>query len=236
MRGGSVPEIEALIFDVDGTLAETEEVHRRAFNAAFDHHGLDFVWEPDRYRELLKVTGGKRRIERFFREEGLPDDSELASRLHADKNRTFARLLASGVEPRPGVRDLILLAKAAGLKLGIATTTSRENLLAVLAALALPAFDVVVSGGDVAALKPDPEAYTLALERLGVAPSGALAFEDSANGLAAALAAGIPTVVTPAIYTRDHDFTGAALQLATLEGFHWARWREPLRSARPISL
>lgn len=221
MHGGTVPEIEALIFDVDGTLGETEELHRQAFNEAFAAHGLDFVWEPDRYSELLGVTGGKRRIRRYFEAEGLPDDPELVVRLHAEKNRVFAARLAAGIEPRPGIRDLLIRARAASLKLAVATTTSPENFEALVAALALPTFDVAITGADVVALKPDPEVYLTALAKLGIPPRSALAFEDSANGLAAAIAAGIPTIVTPAIYTKDHDFTGAVRTLETLEGFQW---------------
>ncbi|MBI4923535.1 MAG: HAD-IA family hydrolase [Devosia nanyangense] len=216
-----MPEPRALIFDVDGTLAETEELHRLAFNRAFATAGLDIAWDRPRYRQLLAVTGGKRRILRHFADAGLPPDEALAGALHQSKNRFYADAMAEGIALRPGVAGLMNAAREAGLKLAIATTTGRSNLGALLAAVDLPPFDAIVTGEDVAALKPDPEAYVLALRRLDLDAGVALAFEDSVNGLKAATGAGLRTVVTPGLYTAGEDFSSAAIVVADLVGFDW---------------
>lgn len=214
-------EVRALIFDVDGTLAETEELHRQAFNSAFRSAGLDISWDQARYRELLAVAGGKRRILKSFEDAGLPADVDLADKLHAAEGRFYAEAVDAGIELRPGVRDLLQRASAAGLRLAIATTSSRRSLSALLAAFSLPLFDVIVTGDDVATLKPDPAVYLVALQRLDLPAEAALAFEDSANGLAAAAGAGIRTIVTPAFYTTGQDFAAAAKVLPDLAGFDW---------------
>ena len=231
-----MPDIEALIFDVDGTLAETEELHRLAFNRAFAAAGLDYVWDRARYRELLSVTGGKRRIMTFFAELGLPLDETLAGTLHLSKNRFYAEAVKDGIELRPGVADLLQRARASGLRLAIATTTGRSNLAALLRAVELAPFEVIIAGEDVQALKPDPEAYTLALRQLALPPGAALAFEDSSNGLRSATAAGLRTIVTPGIYTIGQNFSAATQVLPDLAGFDWRRVSESgqgSRSAHP---
>jgi HAD superfamily hydrolase (TIGR01509 family) len=214
-------DLEALLFDVDGTLAETEELHRRAFNQAFAAAGLPWHWSRALYAGLLQVTGGKERI-RFFMARhdpplpGGPLDDAAVAALHGDKTRYFCDLLAAGELPlRTGVRRLLEEARAAGLRLGIATTTTRENVDALLRTTlgeaAIGWFDVIAAGGVVENKKPSPEIYQHALEVLGLAPGACLAFEDSAHGLRAALDAGIATVVTPSAYTRGQDFGGASL-------------------------
>ena len=216
-----VRQAKALIFDVDGTLAETEELHRQAFNRAFAVAGVDFTWNRELYGELLGVTGGRRRILSYFERRGMAiDDAALASatQLHAAKNRHYAEAMAGGaIALRPGVARVVAEARESGIKVAIATTTGRSNLTALLDAVAatLPrnSFDVVVTGEDVTALKPDPEAYVLALRRLGLPAAACLAFEDSEVGLRAAVGAGIATIVTPSLYTRHQDFS---LALAVL--------------------
>ncbi|MHB1110230.1 MAG: HAD-IA family hydrolase [Devosia sp.] len=223
------PSIRALIFDVDGTLAETEELHRQSFNRAFAGAGLDIVWDQSLYRELLAVTGGKRRILHYFEQQGRPLDRSmvaLAAGLHAAKNRYYAETLAKdGLELRPGVARLIADAHDNGQKVALATTTGRGNLVALLNAVAtaLPVdgFDAVVTGEDVSVLKPHPEAYLLALGKLSLRGAECLAFEDSEAGLRAAVGAGIRTVVTPSIYTRHQDFSAAIQVLPDLSSFHW---------------
>ena len=206
--------LEALIFDVDGTLAETEELHRRAFNETFAVEGLDWYWSRDAYRHLLQTTGGKERIARYMAEIGLPQDAIDIASLHRSKTDRYLRLMGDrGLELRPGIADLIAQAKAAGLSVAIATTTSRPNVDALCAAcFGAPAesvFPVIACGDEVSAKKPAPDVYELALHRLGLPPENALAFEDSSNGLRSAEAAGVATIVTPSIYTEDDDFTGA---------------------------
>jgi len=221
--------MKAIIFDVDGTLAETErDGHRVAFNLAFAEVGLDWDWDVDLYGELLAVTGGKERI-RYYVERYRPevarrlDFDALVKTLHETKTRHYVRLVADGALPlRPGVRALIDAARAAGLTLAIATTTTPENVTALLrATLGAEAeswFAVIGAGDIVPKKKPAPDIYLWVLERLGLAAADCVAVEDSVNGLKSALAAGLPTLVTPGIYTATEDFSGACAVLPDLDG------------------
>src|SRR5690606_10190629 len=177
--GGGGMRLTALIVDVDGTLAETEELHRAAFNAAFAAAGLGWHWSVADYARLLTTTGGKERIARFRDEVGAPAIDIPA--LHADKTARYAAgVAAGGVRLRPGIAELMAMARAGGLRLAVATTTSRPNVEALtLSAFgrgAAAVFDVLACGDEVAAKKPAPDVYILALERLGLAPEQALAF------------------------------------------------------------
>lgn len=206
--------LKAIIFDVDGTLAETEEVHRAAFNRAFEEAGLRWHWTQDDYRDLLTTTGGRERIARFLKEIGEADDPGRILSLHQRKNAIYGQLVTSGgLRPRSGIPELIAEARRRKLRLGVATTTTRSSLLALLTHSFAPDapgwFSALVTGEDVSVKKPDPEAYLLALDRLGVSGAECLAIEDSRNGLDAALAAGIPTFVTPSFYTAHERFDGA---------------------------
>ncbi|MFU8835110.1 HAD family hydrolase [Roseovarius autotrophicus] len=214
--------VEALIFDVDGTLAETEELHRRAFNETFAEQGLDWHWSRDDYARLLRTTGGKERIAAFMAEIGVEGVDIPA--LHAAKTVRYTTLMSEGaMRLRPGVATLVERARDRGQRLAIATTTSRPNVEALsLACFARPAaqvFDVIAAGDEVAAKKPAPDVYHLALDRLGLAPGACIAFEDSRNGLLSALGAGLGVIVTPSAYTAGEDFTGAARILPDLTHF-----------------
>lgn len=191
--------LEALILDVDGTLAETEEHHRRAFNRAFAEAGLDWCWEEVLYRDLLKMTGGRERILHFMAEhlQRMPADAvENAKRLHARKTQIYLDdLRDEGIPLRPGMLALITEAHAAGVRLAIATTTSVPNVEGLLAKALGPRwrelFPVVIAGDMVATKKPAPDVYLAALAALGCSASACLALEDSAHGLASASAAGL---------------------------------------------
>lgn len=213
----------ALIFDVDGTLAETEELHRRAFNYAFARHGLDWHWERAAYKDLLRVTGGKERIRDFHARQWIApplSDADIAE-LHRTKTAHYAELVDTGCcALRPGVADLLSAAKARGQRLAIATTTSHGNIDALLSRTLGPRwaadFDAIVAGDDVTHKKPAPHVYLEILARLKLAPSDCVAIEDSANGLIAASRANIPVLITRSMYFRDDDFRDARLVLDDL--------------------
>ncbi len=216
--------LQALIFDVDGTLADTErDGHRVAFNRAFAEAGLDWQWDPALYGRLLAVTGGKERI-RHYVEHYRPDFrkphhfDELVAQLHAAKTRHYTAMLREGaVRLRPGVGRLLEEARSRGLKLAIATTTTPDNVMALLAATLGPqgaAWFAEIGAGDVVpAKKPAPDIYHYVLARLGLPAAACLAFEDSENGLRAARTAGLKTVVTVNDYTRDQNYRGAVIVL-----------------------
>lgn len=212
--------LRALIFDVDGTLAETEELHRQAFNQAFTEAGLGWRWDVPLYAKLLDITGGKERMA-YFQRNYLSarqlDTAALAS-LHAAKTLIYTDLATRCVTLRPGVERLLTEAEASGVRLAIATTTSRANVDALLAAtLGRNPFEVIAAGDEVAAKKPEPDVYLLALQRLNLPASFCIALEDTKNGVRSAVAAGIECVVTMSIYGGQGPFLGASAVVPGLE-------------------
>jgi HAD superfamily hydrolase (TIGR01509 family) len=218
--------IKALIFDVDGTLADTEEAHRTSFNQAFEQHGLDWHWSRADYAHWLETTGGKERIRAYIDSLELPPVerqvlTESVPALHRSKTDIYARLIREGRVPlRDGVARLLDEAETAGVRLAIATTTSRENIDALLSVTlgegALERFSVIGAGDEVRRKKPAPDIYDLVLGRLGESAAQCVAIEDSLHGLTAAKAAGLFTVVTPSQWTRGEDFSAADLLLTSL--------------------
>jgi len=218
--------LQALIFDVDGTLAETErDGHRIAFNQAFADAGLDWNWDVPTYGRLLAITGGKERMRAYWQEidpqaAARPEAAGLIAELHRRKTAHYVRLVAEGgIGLRPGVRRLLEQARGAGMRLAIATTTTPDNVEALINATlgtgGMRWFEAVGAGDAVPRKKPDPGIYTWVLERMALRPEHALAFEDSTNGLRAAQGAGLRTVVTTGAYTHHENFDGA---LAWLDG------------------
>lgn len=213
-------QLEALIFDVDGTLAETEETHRAAFNKAFALAGLDWHWSVEDYRELLKTTGGKERIAAHIKVTGFSGDIDIPS-LHAVKTRIYVEAVRNGaLKLRPGIEALLNHARDEGIRLAIATTTSRPNvdqlLESTLGSDSVEWFDAIACGDEVKHKKPDPAVYLLALEKLKLKAENCLAFEDSVPGLKSAVSANLPTFVTPSVYTSGDDFFGAELVVENL--------------------
>lgn len=208
----------AVLFGSISTLADTSEAQRIAFNDAFAEHGLDWHWEREEYAALLGTAGGKNRVAEYAKSRGEQVDVEA---IHQTKSQRFQTLLADGVDPRPGVIETMNAAKAAGLKIGFVTTTSTDNVEALLAALRaghdLPDFDVVLDSGQVDQPKPDPSSYEKALAELGLEATDCVAIEDNIDGLRAAIAAGIACVSFPNSNTTDHIFEGAAAQMETLD-------------------
>ena len=220
--------LRALIFDVDGTLADTEFAHMAAFNEAFQHENLDWQWDTATYTKLLEVSGGKERITHYWKQiqPGLKSIggsafADTVQRIHDQKTAAYERMVTQGaVKLRPGVLKLIEQAIEADIRLAIATTTSKVNVSALLRqAIGLnwsDYFSVIEDASTAPQKKPHPQAYIQTLARLNLPAGECIAIEDSANGLKAALAAGLATVITINSFTEQHDFAGALCVLPDL--------------------
>jgi HAD superfamily hydrolase (TIGR01509 family) len=214
-------QLRAVIFDVDGTLVDSERHgHRVAFNRAFEAFDLPYAWDEDLYGELLHTTGGRRRIEGYLLDQGMDEEeaAQLAPALHERKTELFEELVDGGMmELRPGAQRLVTELAGAGAARAVGTTGSRRWVERLLRqTLGDVEWDVIVAGDDVTNRKPDPEVFTTAVKELGQDPNGIVVVEDSAEGLQAARAAGLRCVVVVNGYTADHDLAGADL---ILDGF-----------------
>ena len=233
--------LKALIFDVDGTMADSESAHRAAFNSAFAQEGLDWVWDEPLYTRLLEISGGKERMAHYWKSRN-PDMVDISGdalkhtigRLHEIKTAAYESMVQDGMVPlRPGVLRLIEAAHRQGVVLAIATTTSSVNIAALMRSAIGPDwrhyFAVVEDASTAPLKKPHPQVYLQTLKRLGLAARDCLALEDSANGLQAALGANLPVIITRNHFTAHHDFTGAVRVLPDLRGTelaHLRAWHE----------
>ena len=214
--------LKALIFDVDGTIADTErDGHLAAFNMAFKEAGLGWDWSSELYGKLLAVTGGKERMRYYldeFRKEQ-PDVEDLEAyiaHLHARKTHYYVSLLNEGGIPlRPGIERLFAEAREQGIRLAISTTTTVDNVTALLkntlGSHAADWFEVIAAGDVVAKKKPAPDIYQYALEKLNLPAENCVAFEDSENGIRSAAGAGLHSIIAINDYTKDHQFDGALI-------------------------
>jgi HAD superfamily hydrolase (TIGR01509 family) len=217
--------LKAVIWDVDGTMIDSEEIHRRAFNRAFAKHHLNWIWGNRLYADLLRITGGLERIRYYNRRTAEKADhpfpDHLIRQVYASKMAFYTAFLAGGlVKLRPGVGRLLQELTAKDISICIATATSRRNIDALLttqlADLGIN-WMAIVAGDDVNKKKPAPDVYKKVLSRTGLGPEQCLALEDSESGVAAAVAAGITTVALQNSYTVNHDLSGAATILSGLE-------------------
>lgn len=218
--------LKAIIFDVDGTLANTEETHRQSFNTAFEEFGLKYHWSEQEYAGLLSISGGRERITAYLKTRKFKNADEhslreFASQLHQRKSEIYRNnLIAGHVGLRNGVLRLINEARQKNIKLGIATATSRANVETLLqhnlGETGLEQFDVVVTSDIVKDKKPSPAVYQFAIAEMGLTPESCIAIEDTSNGNKAARAAGLKTVITTHAFTIDNDFSGASLVINQL--------------------
>lgn len=227
--------IKALIFDVDGTIAETERAHMAAFNTAFESEGWAWHWDESTYRDLLSVSGGKERILHFWNQVNADVRSmdgralhDTIERLHQLKTAAYEQAVRDGaVEMRPGVLALMQEARHAGVALAIATTTSPVNITALMRQYLGPDWDmhfaVIEDASTAPNKKPHPQVYSQTLARLGLSADECVAIEDSENGLRAAKAAGLATVITTNSFTEHHDFTGALRVVPNLADVNLSR-------------
>ncbi len=216
-------KLKGIIFDVDGTIADTEEIHRQAFNHTFKEHDINWHWSEDEYREILLISGGKERFRKFLKEDEelkskINDHEEFVLELHKCKSKHYRKLLKSdGIQFRPGVIRLINEAREQGIQVGVATSSCMANLRTLFKKILNiepnELFNSIVTSDTVQEKKPSPAAYQCVLSGLGLDAKHCIAIEDTQNGNLAALEAGLKTIITTHTYTIDNNFTGASLVL-----------------------
>jgi HAD superfamily hydrolase (TIGR01509 family) len=216
-------QLQAVIFGAIGVIAETSDLQRQAFNAAFDQAGLGWNWDADTYRKLLTINGGQARL-RTYRDADISRSevsNTVIAAVHDRKTAHYEVLVNQGaLTPRPGVVKLLAECKAAGIRTALCTSTSQDNVSALATALGqhidFKAFASITTIDKIAAVKPAPDAYLHCLAALGLTAHGVIAIEDTPVSMASAIAAGISVVATPGAMTGDQDFSGAALVVPDL--------------------
>ncbi|CAO2207090.1 unnamed protein product [Urochloa humidicola] len=230
------PSLDALIFDCDGVILESENLHRQAYNDAFAHFGVrcppasadPLYWDEAFYDELQnRIGGGKPKMRWYFGENGWPSskifemppstDSEkekLVDIIQDWKTERYKEIIKSGiVEPRPGVLRLMDEVKGAGIKLAVCSAATKSSVIMCLENLIgierFNGLDCFLAGDDVKLKKPDPTIYVTAAEKLGVESKNCLVVEDSVIGLLAAKGAGMSCIITYTSSTASQDFTDA---------------------------
>ena len=211
--------MSAILFGSIGTIADTSELQRQAFNKAFEAHKLNWYWDREDYLTMLEKSGGQKRIADYARSAGQTVDAEA---IHRSKTEFFQKnLIESQVPPRLGVVETIQGAKNRGVKLALVTTTSQKNISLLIEALCpsiqATDFDVVVNASSVQRPKPDKDAYVFALEKLGEKSDSCIAIEDNLDGLEAAVLAGLDCVAFPGENTAHHNFAKAKLSVNHLD-------------------
>ena len=219
-------KLTGIIFDVDGTIADTEEYHRQAFNRAFEDFELEWHWTPDTYRNILHISGGKERFRHCLGldeqlSKSINDKNQFIIDLHACKSEHYRTFLSDGaIKPRPGIKRLVDEARAANIQLGIATSSSTANFYTLVEQIFDIApekiFDTIVTSDHIVDKKPCPAVYQCAIASLGLNAEECVAIEDTENGNLAALNAGMKSIITTHAYTIDNNFNGASLVLNNL--------------------
>jgi HAD superfamily hydrolase (TIGR01509 family) len=243
-------QLKAVIFGAIGTIVETSEIQRQAFNLAFAEAGIDWNWEAQTYRDLLKINGGQNRIRAYrdtLAKAAAPanpfrtsvTDFQIAA-LHQAKTKHYVALLENTpLHPRTGVVELSEACRQAGIQVAFCTSTAIENVNGIGAALSglLPfeRFATIVTSDKIERPKPAPDAYRYCLQQLGLTADEAIAIEDTPASLTAAKTAGITTIATPGAATSDQDFGAADLVVSDLTGITIDRLSELLRERQLIT-
>ena len=217
--------LNAVLFDVDGTISETEDLHRKSFNESFREFNLDWFWDEAIYKELINIGDGKGRIE-YYIKRAWPEMLEYKNltkyinSIHKVKNEIFEdHILESDIKPRPGVQRLIEELKENKIRVVLVSSTSKENLVKLFNEgldINISNFDLVAHGDCTENKRPSPEIYEWVLEKLRLPAQSCVAIEDSLRGLESAKNANIKVLVTPSIFTRDEDFTDAKVVVSDL--------------------
>ena len=218
-------KLKAIFFDQDGVIIDTErDGHRVSFNETFKEFGYDVAWGVEEYHELLQISGGKERMKHYLQTRGFgkpvppAEVDDLIARMHKRKTAMFIEMVESGRLPlRPGIHRFMQEALAAGLKLGVCTTSSEKAAHAIAYQILKDVtFEVVLAGDVVEKKKPAPDIYNLALQKTGLTPDECFVVEDSRNGVLAGKAAGMRIVATTNVYTEKEDLSPAEVIVSCL--------------------